>query len=852
MILKDTKRYRLFSSHILSLLKKENKIIIYTLFVFISGIMFHRTGMIGELIIPNAKSISVYFMNVFKGALTNEELITLDIKHKDFQYLSFKREQALSYGKLISSEDDYVPAILNTKNKMVKVAIRLKGDWANQFIGQKWSFRVKVKNGDTVFGMRRFSLHHPKERNFIWEMIYHKMLSNEGLISLRYKFIRLKLNGKDLGIYALEEHFTKYLIENNKNREAPIIKFSESNYWSGANLYPSGFHDVESYTTAGIEAFELNSLRRDTSLFEKYKRGVFLLGGFRDGSLTTSQVFDVEKLAKYLAITDLLGAYHGNRWHNKRFYINPVNSKIEPIGYDGMAGYQINSLSMHAHRLNKKHHETIFSDKKLFKSYVKHLKRVSSPTYIDSFFIENQDDIDHVMKIIYQEFPSYQFNRDVILKNGKYIRKITNPEDGLDAFLINNNSDSLELKIINKQTMPLVVKNIFHGKTVLVNEEKFIRSKILSSHVSPYNYKISNKGLNEINPDSLIISYSVLGDRALKTKKIKDIDTFDWNVINTDFQKLKQNFRKNEFLIVNEKTKKIFFKEGTYKLKESLIIPEGYEVISNGNLKLDLINSSKFVSYSPLLFEGSQDSPIIIFSSDSSGEGLAVLNAKGETIFDNVSFSNLVSFSEPGWDLTGAITIYESSVTFQRCIFKNNKSEDALNCFNNNVKLANSIFIDNASDDFDGDFVTGTIINCEFNNPANDAIDISGSKMDFTNVTIDGFGDKGLSLGENSFAKTQNIIIKNGEIGLACKDFSKITGNLIYIENCSLGITSFQKKSEFGPSEISLLDVSISNCSKPLLIENNSEVFINSEYVTPNTDEVKNLLYGNLYGKKSS
>ena len=208
MIIKETKRYRLLFSYAFNFLKKESKIIAYTLFVFISGIIFHRTGAIGEIIIPNTKTLSAYYMNAFKGAITNEELITLDIKHKDFQYLSFKRKQALRYGKLISSDDDYVPALLNTKNKTVKVSIRLKGDWANQFIGEKWSFRIKVKNGDTVFGMRRFSLHHPKERNFIWEWIYHKMLSNEGLISLRYKFIRLKLNGKDLGIYALEEHFT--------------------------------------------------------------------------------------------------------------------------------------------------------------------------------------------------------------------------------------------------------------------------------------------------------------------------------------------------------------------------------------------------------------------------------------------------------------------------------------------------------------------------------------------------------------------------------------------------------------------------------------------------------------------
>ena len=41
----------------------------------------------------------------------------------------------------------------------------------------------------------------------------------------------LFLNGKNLGIYALEEHFDKALIESNKFREGPILKFDESILW---------------------------------------------------------------------------------------------------------------------------------------------------------------------------------------------------------------------------------------------------------------------------------------------------------------------------------------------------------------------------------------------------------------------------------------------------------------------------------------------------------------------------------------------------------------------------------------------------------------------------------------------
>ena len=41
------------------------------------------------------------------------------------------------------------------------------------------------------------------------------------------KWVEL-FNGRDLGIYALEEHFEKRLIEHNRMREGPIVRFGRS------------------------------------------------------------------------------------------------------------------------------------------------------------------------------------------------------------------------------------------------------------------------------------------------------------------------------------------------------------------------------------------------------------------------------------------------------------------------------------------------------------------------------------------------------------------------------------------------------------------------------------------------
>ena len=103
----------------------------------------------------------------------------------------------------------------------------------------KWSFKVKLKGNRTLFGMRKFSLLVPDARaisvNPLTEWICHQIEKAEGLISLRYDFVRVTINGKYIGIYALEERFDKHLIEHNSLREGVLFRSS----WSPL---PNGFN----------------------------------------------------------------------------------------------------------------------------------------------------------------------------------------------------------------------------------------------------------------------------------------------------------------------------------------------------------------------------------------------------------------------------------------------------------------------------------------------------------------------------------------------------------------------------------------------------------------------------------
>ena len=188
--------------------------------------------------------------------------------------------------------------MISYKNNNYRVSLRLKGDWTDHLLGEKWSFRAKTKNDDRFLGMQEFSLQHPRTRNYHNESILHKLLKYEKLPYLRYKFLPVSLNGKYLGIYALEEHFGKELIENSGLREGPIIKLSEQDKRNEykrmlkigkSDEYKLGNYIDTSLNNADIQTFNLNKISKNkeklqyqlgSSLLNEYLRQLKGLGCF--------------------------------------------------------------------------------------------------------------------------------------------------------------------------------------------------------------------------------------------------------------------------------------------------------------------------------------------------------------------------------------------------------------------------------------------------------------------------------------------------------------------------------------------------------------------------------------------
>lgn len=820
----------------------KEKISLYFLICVIGftlGVILQKYGYISHTITAAQKQLKR-----FNHTLKEKEYISIRIKPEDFKKLSLERDKALMEG--ILNSEDFVPAEIIYKNNVILAEIRLKGDWTDHLKGEKWSFRVKIKDDKTLFGIKVFSLHHPKARNYIYEWIYHETLKLEGVLSLRYKFINLSINDKELGIYAMEEHFDKLMLEYNQRREGPIIKFNEDALWEERKKYPrikSNPSGLEEESSAFIDVFKKKSTLKDSSLSRQWTIARNLLEQFRNHQLPASKVFDTEKLAKYFAVSDLLGAYHGaGFWHNLRFYYNPVISKLEPIafdGNDGNAGIEISNIFGAGMTQNTApdFYQSIFNDSLFFKQYMLALKRLSHKTYLDNLFTRINGTLKDNLEFLKSEFPDFNFSQEIFYSNQKLIDVIVNPARGLLAYLNNCEKDYIEIELGNIQSMPVEILSVSCNDSVLFipKEKIFLKGKNPLNRVSYFQklfYHSAKLDWSKILVRKWKINYKIIGTEEVKKEKVFPFSRTDENILNNDIMRQEANIHKFNFLIIDENKKEIYIKPGEWSINNNLIIPKGYTLIAKENISLVLTNSAKILSYSPLRFIGNEQRPIVIRSQN--GQGIAILQAKENTLLKYVRFENLSNPFQGGWQLSGSVTFYESPVVIENCKFISTKSEDAINFIKSEFTIKHSIFNNIQSDAIDADFSRGTISNTDILHCKNDAVDLSESSIDINNVNIYYAGDKGISAGENSRVNIENIRIINTNTAIASKDLSEIRINNITIDGCNNGYVLFQKKPEYGSASIVSMNSSLKKTAKPYRIEKGSVLLVNGKQIKAN------------------
>lgn len=635
----------------------------------------------------------------------------------------------------------------------------------------------------------------------------------EDILTTRYDFVEFSLNGKDRGVYAYEEHFEKQLVESRNRREGPILKFDETHMWeSTLRQRDQGVNRIqmpsEQYTfeAAEITPFREKKTYEDSSLSAQFLVARDLMYQYKWANAQPAEIFDLEKMAMYVALLDLNEAYHNLVWHNQRFYYNPITQKLEPIAFDGFTEggpFNPNGLVMAGANLKKLSPipqenlvRRLFQDAEFIRHYLTALQKISAESYLEAFMAVHDEGMRKRLHLLREEFPEYVFQPERLFNRARIIREVMRPlpDNAVRAYQEKTSSDSMRVSLMGFHRIPLEILGFGRGNaeaSYLLKDPLYLPAYIEASMPSEVELNIP--------VGYRYVFFRLPGQPETFTSQISN-----WPSPLASFKKGPSHKRLSlpapPVCVVQEKV--IQFQPGSFSIDQDILIPAGYTVEFLARHQLNLIKGAKFVSYSPVRMWGSAERPIRIWSADHQGQGFTVLQPQGENILQHVEFEGLNTIQEADWKLTGAVTFYEAEVKMEQCRFLDARCEDGLNLVRCTFELEDLLVEKTFSDGLDIDFGQGKIQGMTFRNTGNDGLDFSGSQIELKDIFVYDAGDKGMSVGENSQVRVENLTVTGAPLGVAAKDLSHLHVESLVLKNCRTGITAFRKKPEFGPASI--------------------------------------------------
>ena len=463
----------------------------------------------------------------YKVAGDNFKRLDIDIKFLDFQKINLDKINAGKIGLLVNPIT--VNAIIRFEGNTYKSDLRLKGDMGTHWLGKyRNSFRINLKNNETILGNSKFSLQKPIERSFPYDYVFQKLMRDAGNLSSSHNFVHVYVNGTDWGIMNMEEHLSKEFLEKQNKKDSVIIRFSPRYEESLLFSYPayriwSG--NYESDSSLYVRFYGSKDYLKDYQYREIYS---YILKQHKENNL---QLYDIDSFTKAYIMALAWGNFHTLTDNNSRYYFNPYILKLEPITTDAVSWRHLNdnlesieffpiAMTNQLKRVLSSQTYSIRLNKNL--SNVRDIIFDNAQPYFDNasliFPVDKKKSTkiikNNMKKIISNKENYLQLNKDAVILNSEHERVTVSFKNGINyidpkgAELPTNQQASefgehLHIRHYTDGTIEfynlipddVIVKDIvFDGKSVIENE---ITIPSYLSDIDPTIIKTPYKGIQD-------------------------------------------------------------------------------------------------------------------------------------------------------------------------------------------------------------------------------------------------------------------------------------------------------------------------------------------------------------------
>ncbi|CAA0078374.1 Uncharacterised protein [Halioglobus japonicus] len=776
---------------------------------------------------------------------------------------------------LMGEDDDWVDATViaddGEPSHKLKAELRLKGDWVDHIEHPtKISFRIKIRKQGYVFGMKRFSIQHPKTRKYQAEALLMDEMRRWGIVAPRYQFVDVRINDYAIGVMALEEHFSKELLEAQTRREGPIVILDEDLMWrqrdlnvrsnTGGDPKAPGKDNAHIFMRdLAISQFSAPAYVPGSTATNNSVRAMSLYRDFMDGKLPADEVFDVQKVARWWVLMNTWYGCHGQAAHNRRFYFNPTTNLLEPIAFDnGPVPHERSAKTENCDRMVA----PLLRGDPNFQRYVlafaeELLEAYSSPEWQEQY---HESQIGHLQVLAMEDMPTRIIYTENILNNLSYFLDnmklkaaprvvsdknhpfVTKWPDAplyshVRAFLFpEGDGMALQLKNLSADTLSNVQILLSDGTGELAVVKEF-------GDLPAYQKKAGGKGSRHL-VDIALEQPFVEGTMAVVQYQYRG-ETYTEDAV-TQFRNHVSGFARNfrqalsgkAGVQIDPSAKSIVFGPGDHSIDHSLELDKGWAVTLQAGSRLKMENGATLKVRGPLFLLGTQESPVkveVVPSPGFQGVGAwgGILVSQAETrskvqhaLLTGVG-STTIANRQDYYGITGCISFYESDVEIANATFDNMHCEDALNIVRADFTITDSTIRRTAFDGFDSDFSVGLIRDSLFELTGNDAVDVSGTSLTLREVDFLKIGDKSISVGEESNLDASGVSIDGTSSGVASKDLSvAVVRDSSFNNITGSALITYIKKNEYGSASIECTGCTFSNYGFLATNERGSQIVI--------------------------
>jgi hypothetical protein len=626
--------------------------------------------------------------------------------------------------------------------------IRFTGDYADHILEKENMYISSLEvslNEGNILQNRKFKLLIPRTRQGENEIFMTSIFQELGFLAPTTFFVEISLNG-DINTYLFQEKINAEFLQNNNLKEGPLLE---------SDSPPPYEWDNKSIDLARI--VNETWLRQNDINFQYGYKALETYSKLRifhdqnnnsliDLNYDRTDTISASNLRQFFLLNVALQNYHSLQVDDRKYYINPQNDSIVPIYYDGGS-----------HFLNTKNL--------------------------------------NYQPFTYGENESY----DEIILDSNYLEEIPTLKQKINQIDINKLVNLLKDRGLSQENIDFIQNSLIEE---LLKRLDLIELEISNDHIKKENSVLDYFQKSEENLNLNRIVFKNKENFKICTTDL--IDCFNTSLSQDDQIQLMNGRLKidnKKAYYVGENLDSLYYQNSIneiFKFKENLY---GIDIFSNQRILYEINDKSRSIEIKPqnqskyLINNSELDNVSIVLSYDESSK------LESENNFDEARYDKTF--------YTGCLNIYDSYMKNVSIKISNSPCEDSVNIVRSKGSV-NSLEINGSNfDSIDADFSEIYFVNTSILNSGNDCVDVSMGEYTFERLNLQTCFDKGISIGESSLVKIEEIAVSNSYVGVAVKDSSEVDINFYKLTGTEYCYASYRKKEEFGPSKLKINQV---NC----------------------------------------